>query len=199
MEGSPGKSSIRNRANEIKLMRCRNLVAVIENPRDSINIGTIVRNIDALGVEKTYVIDESGVLPVDWEDMRDDRLLNKISVSAIKRSFVKVFSSTQVCIDHLSENNYFSIATSPHMQGKDNFLLHEGIYTQRKLAIWFGNESYGLSSKAIENSKFCINIPMCGFVESLNLATATGIVFYEVTKQRRAYIEEKFKTQDLVR
>ena len=33
----------------------------------------------------------------------------------------------------------------------------------------------------------CINIPMLGIIESLNLGTTSGIVLYEVTKQRREY------------
>ena len=33
----------------------------------------------------------------------------------------------------------------------------------------------------------CVSIPMFGFVDSLNLGTSTGIVLYEVTKQRREY------------
>ena len=33
---------------------------------------------------------------------------------------------------------------------------------------------------------------MFGMIESLNLGTSTGIVLYEVTKQRRAY-QEKYK------
>ena len=56
-----------------------------------------------------------------------------------------------------------------------------------KLAVWFGNESRGLSDMAIENSKACINIPMYGIVESLNLGTTSGIVLYEITKQRREF------------
>ena len=33
----------------------------------------------------------------------------------------------------------------------------------------------------------CVAIPMFGMVESLNLGTSSGIVLYEVTKQRREY------------
>lgn len=61
----------------------------------------------------------------------------------------------------------------------------EGKYTKMKLAVWFGNETHGLSEKAIENGFACITIPMCGMVESLNLGSSTGIVLYEITKQRR--------------
>ena len=65
-------------------------------------------------------------------------------------------------------------------------------YTQPRLAIWFGNESRGISELAIEQSECCISIPMFGIIESLNLGTTSGIVLYEVTKQRRAY-QEKHK------
>jgi len=33
----------------------------------------------------------------------------------------------------------------------------------------------------------CVAIPMFGMIESLNLGTSSGIVLYEVTKQRRGY------------
>lgn len=61
-----------------------------------------------------------------------------------------------------------------------------------KLAVWFGNESRGISNEAVEASEFCLSIPMFGMIESLNLGTTTGIVLYEITKQRRAY-QEKYK------
>ena len=38
----------------------------------------------------------------------------------------------------------------------------------------------------------CVNIPMFGMIESLNLGTSSGIVLYEVTKQRREY-QSKFR------
>ena len=44
--------------------------------------------------------------------------------------------------------------------------------------------------QAVEQSEFCVAIPMFGLVESLNLGTSSGIVLYEVTKQRRAYQSE---------
>ena len=65
-------------------------------------------------------------------------------------------------------------------------------FTQSKLAVWFGNESRGVSDIVVERSESCISIPMFGMIESLNLATTTGIVLYEVTKQRREY-QAKYK------
>lgn len=58
-------------------------------------------------------------------------------------------------------------------------ILHEGDYTNDyKLTIWFGSESRGISDLAIKSSEMCINLPMLGMIESLNLGTSSGIVLY---------------------
>ena len=191
MEEKKQRSSMRQRANEIKPHRCKNLIAVLEKPTDIKNIGTVIRNVNALGVEKAYIVDPKKSLPDDWQEMREKRSLSKISVSAIKWSFVKRFDSTEDCLKHLEKNNFISMVTSPHIKGRDNVVLHEGDFTSySKLAVWFGSESRGISDLAVERSERCINIPMYGMIESLNLGTSTGIVLYEVTKQRRAYQEQ---------
>jgi tRNA (guanosine-2'-O-)-methyltransferase len=181
------KSTVRQRADEIKSYRCKNLIVVLENPMDMKNIGAVIRNVNALGVEKTYIVDTRQSLPDDWQEMKERKSLSKISVSAINWSFVKRFDSTEECLEHLEKNRFTSIVTSPHIKGKENFVLHEADYTQPKLAVWFGNESRGVSELAVQKSRFCVSIPMFGMIESLNLATTTGIVLYEITKQRREY------------
>ena len=54
------------------------------------------------------------------------------------------------------------------------------------------NPATGISELAVKRSQLCINIPMFGIIESLNLGTTSGIVLYEITKQRREY-ERKYK------
>jgi tRNA (guanosine-2'-O-)-methyltransferase len=186
------KISIRQRAKEIKPYRCKNLIAVIEDPKDIKNIGTIIRNVNALGVEKTYIIDPRRALPNDWQEMRANKILSDTSASAVKWSFVKRFDSTEACLQHLEKNGFVSIVTSPHVKGRKNVILHEGDYTHNKLAIWFGNEAKGISNLAVKRSEMCVSIPMFGMIESLNLGTTSGIVLYEITKQRREY-QRKYK------
>ena len=182
------KSSKRLRADAIKPYRCKNLIAVIEDPHDIRNIGTVIRNVSALGVEKTYIVDPRKALPKDWHDMREHRSLSAPSASAVKWSFVKRFDSTEECFQYLEKNRFISVVTSPHIKGHKNVVLHEADYTEyHKLAVWFGSESRGISDLAVKRSKMCINIPMLGMIESLNLGTTSGIVLYEITKQRRAY------------
>jgi tRNA (guanosine-2'-O-)-methyltransferase len=181
------KSSLRKKADSIKEFRCKNLIAILEEPQDYKNIGRTIRNINALGVEKLYIIDSRNKVPDNWQEMRTNVTLTKTSGSAIKWSFVKKFNSTKECIDHLDKSGFISMVTSPHLKGRKNIILHKGKFTKMKLAVWFGNESKGISEEAVENSQACINIPMYGIIESLNLGTSTGIVMYEITKQRREF------------
>jgi tRNA (guanosine-2'-O-)-methyltransferase len=187
-EKSESKPSVRKRANEIKSFRCKNLIAVLENPTDVKNIGTVIRNVNALGVEKVYVVDPRRALPDDWQDLREAKGVSKTSVSAVKWTFVKRFDSTDECFDHLEKNHFKSIVTSPHVKGRTCIFLHEGDFTiHHKLAVWFGSEATGISDRAVERSEMCVSIPMFGMIESLNLGTSSGIVLYEVAKQRREY------------
>lgn len=196
VEHKKSRSSVRERADAIKPFRCKNLIAVLEDPMDIKNIGTVVRNANALGVERVYVVDPRQSLPEDWQEMREWKSLSRTSVSASKWTFVKRFDSTEACIAHLDNLGFVSIVTSPHVKGKTNVLLSEGDYTQHtKLAVWFGNERRGISEIAVDHSDMCVSIPMFGMIESLNLGTSSGIVLYEVAKQRREYQSQYRRTQ----
>jgi len=187
-ESNKSKPSVRQRADAIKQFRCKNLITVIECPTDVKNIGTVIRNANALGVEKVYVVDPRRSLPDNWQELRDQKSVSKTSVSAVKWTFVKRFDSTDECFDYLESKNFTSIVTSPHVKGKTSIFLHEGDFTvHHKLAVWFGSEAIGISDRAVERSDMCVCIPMFGMIESLNLGTSSGIVLYEVTKQRREY------------
>lgn len=195
-EPKKSKRTVRKRADAIKPFVCKNLIAVIEDPADIKNIGTVIRNVNALGAEKVYIVDPRKSLPDDWQDMREKPSLSKTSVSAVKWSFVKRFDSTDDCFDHLEKKNFRSIVTSPHVKGQVNIILQEGDYTEHaKLAVWFGNEKRGISDRAVERSDACVSIPMFGMIESLNLGTSSGIVLYEVCKQRREY-QSKYRKRD---
>lgn len=143
---------------------------------------------NALGVEKAYVVTDHDSVPDDWQEMRGRKSLMAISASAIKWSFVRKFADTESCLRHLERKGFISVVTSPHTKGRKNVILHEADYTKfKKLAVWFGSEGIGISPLALERSALCVNIPMFGIIESLNLGTSSGIVLYEITKQRREF------------
>jgi tRNA (guanosine-2'-O-)-methyltransferase len=195
-EQKHSKPGVRRRADAIKPFRCKNLIAVLEDPENIKNIGTVIRNVNALGVEKVYVVDPRRALSDDWQELRERSSLSSTSVSAVKWTFVKRFDSTRDCLDHLAKNHFTSVVTSPHRKGHRNEILHDADFAAyTKLAVWFGNESRGISDEAAAESEMCICIPMFGMIESLNLGTSSGIVLYEVTKQRREY-QTKYKKRN---
>lgn len=192
-EPIPERSYVRSKADAAREFRCKNLIAVIEDPVDIRNLGTVIRNANALGVEKVYVVDPRNSIPDDWQEFRQRKSVSKTSVAASKWTFVKRFDTTDDCLDHLEKRGFVSVVTSPYVKGKRSIYLDDGDYSAfTKLAVWFGNEARGISDRAVERSEMCVAVPMFGIVESLNLGTCSGIVLYEVAKQRRAY-QGKFR------
>ena len=51
-----------------------------------------------------------------------------------------------------------------------------------KLAIILGTEGDGLSKKVIEDADFIVRIPMSHQVDSLNVAAASAVAFWELRK-----------------
>jgi tRNA (guanosine-2'-O-)-methyltransferase len=176
------KSSLRKKADHAKKIRCTTLTCVLENPKNIANVASVIRNIDCLGCSKILVVDPTNSLQVNAE------LLNKCSASAHKYVYLKTFSSTLECIEYLNKGNCTSLVTSPHIKGCVNLPLESSNFTKyKKLAVWFGNESKGVTQEAINNSSGCVQIEMAGIVESLNLAVSTGIVLHWIGNQRRMF------------
>ena len=73
-------------------------------------------------------------------------------------------------------------------KGIRSFAAHlkgENSYDHGGTAFFIGNEGKGLTDQAAEAADCLIRIPMCGKVESLNAAMASGILMYEAARQRR--------------
>lgn len=178
---------IRDRIRKIKHLQNKNFICVLEKPDNLVNVASAIRNISAFGVEKLYVVGSTTVLK-DFESSRNSKHLSKISVGANKWVFVKHFDTTGECLSHLKKYRYTIMVTSSHIKGKNNLDLYAGTFTQKRLAVWFGNESKGVSNEAIDSADMCIQIPMGGIVESLNLGTSTGIILSYSSYQRLKFV-----------
>ena len=53
-----------------------------------------------------------------------------------------------------------------------------------KIAVIFGNEVTGVDQETILHCDGCIEIPQLGMKHSLNIATAAGVVLWEIIKNR---------------
>ena len=189
-------SSKRKRLNYASENRLNTFIVVIENPKFIENVSAVIRSANAFGVAKVYVIDGNNIMKKDYDTIREDRQLNCLSVSAIKWTYVKVFNTTKNCIDHLEKNGFVSIVTSPHDKNRNPSIeLKNSTYTDKKLAVWFGNETHGISDEAVLNSSKCVKLDMFGMVESLNLGSCASIVMYEIANQRRNFTQNKIKAK----
>ena len=53
-----------------------------------------------------------------------------------------------------------------------------------KIAVIFGNEVSGVEQETILQCDGCIEIPQFGVKHSLNIATAAGVVLWEIIRKR---------------
>ena len=72
-----------------------------------------------------------------------------------------------------------ALALSPSAEAID----HSSAWKEEKLAILLGNEEHGLAPDVIKNSDHTVIIPMTEGVDSLNVAAASAIAFWELRKK----------------
>ena len=62
--------------------------------------------------------------------------------------------------------------------------MNSRLKDEERLAIILGNEGVGLSDEVISESDYVVKIPMAEGVDSLNVAAASAVAFWEITKKR---------------
>ena len=67
----------------------------------------------------------------------------------------------------------------------ENSIALRDLEINNRTAICFGTEETGLSDTAHDMADVHMNIPMYGFVQSLNLSVSVAIVLYELTNKIR--------------
>jgi TrmH family RNA methyltransferase len=135
------------------------------------NLGTILRSADAAGVDAVIVCDPT-------TDIHNPNVV-RASIGTLFTVPV-IEASSEETIAWLRENKIAIVAGTPH--AKEEFTQ---IDLTSPLAIVVGREQYGLSDKWTEKASIAARIPMCGIADSLNVATATTLLLYEVLRQRR--------------
>jgi tRNA G18 (ribose-2'-O)-methylase SpoU len=102
--------------------------------------------------------------------------------TALGAEAVKWYFKTNEAIGELRKENYriYSVeqAMNSHPLQQIKFEKNE------KLAIIFGNEVTGVEQSTIELTDGCIEIPQLGMKHSLNIATAVGVVLWEMIRTR---------------
>lgn len=152
-------------------------VAVLEEVTDSTNIGAIFRSAAALDVDAVLVtptccdplcrralrVSMGTVLQVPWTrigEVKDDwpkAGLARLAALGFKTAAMAL-SDDSVSIDD------------------------ERLMAEEKLAIVFGTEGTGLSQKTVADCDYTVKIPMSHGVDSLNVAAAAAVAFWQLRK-----------------
>ncbi len=148
-------------------------IAVLENVMNPTNVGAIVRSAAALGMDA--ILFTSGCA---------DPLYRR----AIRVSMGNIF---QIPWGYLPEGQELKCLESLGFKTvamalrNDTVDIDDGILKQAdRLAIILGSEGEGLLPETISNCDYCVKIPMYHDADSLNVAAAAAVAFWELSKAK---------------
>ena len=159
---------------------CRNArrVAILENVVNPTNVGAIFRSAAALGIDAVFLT--SGCS-------------NPLYRRAIRVSMGNVFQVPWTVlpggsywpeqgIAALQELGFYTVAMALK---EDSVPMDDpSLKTHEKLAILLGTEGDGLASDTIAETDATVLIPMTHGVDSLNVAAASAVAFWELAGRR---------------
>lgn len=153
------------------LLKATPFLIIAESIEKPGNLGTILRSADAAGVDAVIVCDPT-------TDIHNPNVVRS-SVGTLFTVPVIEASSAET-LRYLKERSIAIVAATPHAKiefTQANF--------QVPLAVAVGTEQYGLTESWMQEADIQVRIPMFGVADSLNVASATTLVLYEVVRQRK--------------
>jgi len=141
------------------------IILALDGINDPGNLGTIIRTADWFGIN-TVILNDSSVDPY-----------NPKVINASKGSLSRVAVYRQPLVPFLSQYSGDVFAAEMYGSSLDTLApIESGV-------IIMGNESHGISSAVEKYLTKKITIPLHGAAESLNVAVATGIICYMLTRK----------------
>lgn len=148
----------------------------IETIRSPGNLGTILRTSDAVG--------GAGLILLGNEtDPYDPGTVRATMGAMFTQRFVR--TSKAEIIRWKRRHQYLLVGTSPGAPQD-----YQEVRYRAPLILLIGEERKGLSAELQAMCDRMVCIPMIGESDSLNVATATGVMLYEVFNQRRRQTEQ---------
>ena len=161
----------RKTAGEMKSAEKFPVVVVLENIRSAYNVGSVFRTADAFFVEAIYLVGYTARPP--------HKEIHKTALGAEETVAWKYFKTSAEAIADLHSFSYEVYAVE---QAEGSVSLNEFNSSGKKIALLFGNEVKGVEQETILACRGCIEIPQLGMKHSLNIATAAGVVLWEMVR-----------------
>ncbi len=149
-----------------------NFVVILDHLEDPHNFGAIIRTSEAAGVD-AIIIPKDRQVPVNSTVM-------KTSAGALSNMEIVCVSNLVQAINKLKDNGFWVVGTA-----MENAIDYKDIDYSSKIALIIGNEGKGMSRLVMDSCDYIAKIPMVGKINSLNASVASGIMIYEVVRNRK--------------
>ncbi len=149
-----------------------NFIVILDHLEDPHNLGAIIRTSEAASVDAI-------IIPKDRQVGINSTVM-KTSAGALINMKICSVTNLVSTINKLKENGFWIIGTD-----LENSVDYKNIDYSGKIALVIGNEGKGMSKLVKKQCDFIANIPIYGTVNSLNASVASGIMIYEVVRNRK--------------
>lgn len=153
-------------------------VAVLERLSDSMNVGAIFRSAAALGIDAVLLFNNCSE-PLNRRTVR----VSMGSVFLVPWAFFdkESFPNPENAVEYLKQNGF----TTAALALKDDTININNpiLQNSEKLALFLGAEGDGLSEETINSCDYTVKIPMYHEVDSLNVAAAAAVAFWELSNK----------------
>jgi tRNA G18 (ribose-2'-O)-methylase SpoU len=154
------------------------VIVVLDNVRSLYNTGAFFRTADACAIEKLVLC---GITPRPDQGARQMRSIAKTALGA---EHSVPWEHEPQTADAIAK----AVAAGYHVAVVETSSSAVNLYDWNPswpVCLVFGHETAGVSADLADGNDTPVRIPMLGPKGSLNVATAAGVVLYELVRQRR--------------
>ena len=149
------------------------IVLVLDNIRSMHNVGSAFRTCDAFNVERLYLCGITATPP--------QKEISKTALGATESVEWVYKENVAELATELKSEGYAIILVE---QTDGSVMLQDFNFAQyEKVALFVGNEVFGISEELLPLCDAAVEIPQFGTKHSLNVAVATGITLWEAIRQ----------------
>lgn len=168
LEAMVGKAR-RARIRSVLDARLDSVTVLMDAPHDPHNGAALLRSCDAFGVQTVHIVPREEIFQAS----------RTVAKGTERWVDVQLHPTPRDALQALGAAGYEIIATHPEGELEPHAL--SGI---PRVALLFGNEHDGIRAELLDAAARRVRIPMRGFVESLNVSVAAGILLQAATRDR---------------
>lgn len=146
------------------------LYIVAESIEKPGNLGSILRSADAVNADGVIVCDKR-------TDIYNPNVITASTGALFSANLAEC--SAEEAFKWLKKNSITILAATPEAND-----IYTDVDLTKGTAIVVGAEQYGLTDFWKTRADINVRIPMLGYIDSLNVATATTVIMYEAARQR---------------